>query len=447
MVTASQQDAFHGEGKTPGGAPFPTNARPAISGTGDRPACTGATRRCEFWTWGAAAMRPACCTTHLATLLAFTSDLLTRHAIFHWLDYGSLLGAVRDGRFIPWDSDVDFGCLARDTNRVLALHREVVDAGYFMSADHSCIRIHLSKVNLLHVDLYPWWQDGGRLQLYWENVDYQFFPPAYLAKLEPVQLEGGLYPAPAPVHDFLVGHRYGPDYLIPQRQDEWRHPGQPTAVQAHRRKAQASVHFPENLRRLHDALATTALAERYWVWRELLHAWMQEDLHAGHGPPNAEFGLLTTDDAVFHQSVPALIAAGFVPHSVFVNSQERAVHYVLRKDGSLFHFYLFDRRQDAALYWLHLPVVSVAGASLEFIGRLPMTGWATMERVERRWRAPAAPESWQTAPSGNPQHGAPASVRLPQDRSIVQRQFWRGDGSPEQMLPPGTPDFQHRGAR
>jgi hypothetical protein len=44
----------------------------------------------------------------------FTHELLTKHGIVHWLDYGSLLGAVRGGELIPWDNDVDFGFLGSD---------------------------------------------------------------------------------------------------------------------------------------------------------------------------------------------------------------------------------------------------------------------------------------------------------------------------------------------
>ena len=59
--------------------------------------CTRESQRCEFWTQGEEYLRPACCTQHLKDLLFYTHDLLRRHGIPHWLDFGAVLGAVRGG--------------------------------------------------------------------------------------------------------------------------------------------------------------------------------------------------------------------------------------------------------------------------------------------------------------------------------------------------------------
>ena len=83
-------------------------------------------------------------------LIGFASELLARHSIVHWLDYGALLGAVREGELIPWDPDADFGILQRQEREVLALAEEVTGAGHRLAAsDQGVIQIRYSEINEL----------------------------------------------------------------------------------------------------------------------------------------------------------------------------------------------------------------------------------------------------------------------------------------------------------
>jgi hypothetical protein len=188
--------------------------------------CTPRTKRCDFWAWGAANVRPPCCTAHMIRLAAFVDELLARHGILHWLDYGTLLGAVRDGQLIPWDEDVDFGILAADAEAVRALRREIESAGHRLDlAEYpDVLRIQLSKANQIHVDLFTWHERDGVLAhgadrtWDWPGMqDRSAFPRAYLEPTEKILLHGRRYPAPSPVDTFLREHRYGDGYLTPVR--------------------------------------------------------------------------------------------------------------------------------------------------------------------------------------------------------------------------------------
>lgn len=200
-------------------------ASEAMIAAASRPPCTRHTRACDFWNRGTDAVRPECCTEHLRELLGFASELLARHGIVHWLDYGSLLGAVREEKLIPWDSDGDFGILQRDEPKVLALAEEIATAGHQLDASmKGVIRIRYSDVNAMPVDLFLWEaRDGLLLPL--EDTDYAWpgmasrlaFPERFIAPLGEVSLHGRRFPAPSSVHEFLRDHRYGPGYAVPAR--------------------------------------------------------------------------------------------------------------------------------------------------------------------------------------------------------------------------------------
>jgi len=41
-------------------------------------------------------------------------DFLDEHGVHYWLSFGTLIGALRHGDFIPWDDDIDIGIWAED---------------------------------------------------------------------------------------------------------------------------------------------------------------------------------------------------------------------------------------------------------------------------------------------------------------------------------------------
>lgn len=52
------------------------------------------------------------------TLLRRFKEICDCHNITYWLDYGTLLGACRNGGFIPWDDDIDIGMMRLDFEKL-----------------------------------------------------------------------------------------------------------------------------------------------------------------------------------------------------------------------------------------------------------------------------------------------------------------------------------------
>lgn len=56
-------------------------------------------------------------------------EIFDRHKIEYWLDEGTLLGAVREKKFIEWDHDIDFGVWVETIPKIIPLFDEIRKEG------------------------------------------------------------------------------------------------------------------------------------------------------------------------------------------------------------------------------------------------------------------------------------------------------------------------------
>lgn len=59
-------------------------------------------------------------------LLKLFDKICQKYDIEYWLDYGTLLGAVRHGGFVPWDDDIDVSMLRKDYDKFVKIFPEEI---------------------------------------------------------------------------------------------------------------------------------------------------------------------------------------------------------------------------------------------------------------------------------------------------------------------------------
>lgn len=94
----------------------------------------------------------------LDILLIFKS-IVDKHNLSYWIDYGTLLGAVRHGGFIPWDDDIDVSIMEDDIEEFQEIfERELPDNYEFVN--HWIGRVYRivkkDSEYLSFIDIYPY---------------------------------------------------------------------------------------------------------------------------------------------------------------------------------------------------------------------------------------------------------------------------------------------------
>lgn len=60
-------------------------------------------------------------------LLNFLDNVCKKYDLEYWLDYGTLLGAVRHRGFVPWDDDIDVGMMRTDMLNLAEVFQSEID--------------------------------------------------------------------------------------------------------------------------------------------------------------------------------------------------------------------------------------------------------------------------------------------------------------------------------
>jgi fukutin-related protein len=197
-------------------------------------------------------MTPQCCIDHVTGILRELHQVLAEHRVRWWMDYGTLLGAVRNPLLglpagqIPHDKDGDISFFGEDwpylkealgiDGKPHSVHAEGTrqnehyewrgylviykaprtDRGMFSAGDS--VKVCVSEKNRVNVDIFPWYQlDGQRYRKWYVGCDRykgREFIETRLLPFTELPYADMMLPAPAEP-EWFCRHRYGVDWMTP----------------------------------------------------------------------------------------------------------------------------------------------------------------------------------------------------------------------------------------
>lgn len=95
------------------------------------------------------------------TLLKLFDEFCNENNLQYWIDFGTLLGAVRHKGFIPWDDDIDIGMLRDDYEKLIQLLSEYnhpyLNLDLARNKPYQCfIKIRYKGLRKLFIDIFPY---------------------------------------------------------------------------------------------------------------------------------------------------------------------------------------------------------------------------------------------------------------------------------------------------
>lgn len=145
------------------------------------------------------------------------ADILDEAGVTWWLSSGVLLGHIRDGAWIPWDTDVDLGIWPEDVARVREAFQR---AGWPFKRDRD------SQMWPVHgktkIDIHTHFREGDTIfKLHGKREHLRMDYPAHLFDdLQPTVYYLRRCLTPAPAEEYLEV-QYGEDWLTPKQDWQW----------------------------------------------------------------------------------------------------------------------------------------------------------------------------------------------------------------------------------
>ncbi len=155
-------------------------------------------------------------------------DLFAKRGLVPFLHYGTLLGAMRERDFIPYDDDVDMGLYGRDKDAFLKTFPELEAAGFSIAYIRddgytktkrtddasSNFRMYKFKRKDQELDIFLAFEKRTLFGKGWDIDGRVTIPYKFLATLDTVEFLGQSFAAPHDPIAFLV-NLYGKTWNVP----------------------------------------------------------------------------------------------------------------------------------------------------------------------------------------------------------------------------------------
>lgn len=95
-----------------------------------------------------------------ALLLEIFDKICNKYGCAYWLDFGTLLGAIRHKGFIPWDDDIDVGMMRKDYDKIIPILKKELSNEFIISdgieyGEWGITRI-IYKNSCIQLDIFPY---------------------------------------------------------------------------------------------------------------------------------------------------------------------------------------------------------------------------------------------------------------------------------------------------
>jgi len=83
-------------------------------------------------------------------------EILDKNRINYWLDAGTLLGAVRNGKIIGWDHDIDLATWYENVDRIVSIFPELKKRGFEANVTKEKLTIGIVRMgHTIQFNIYP----------------------------------------------------------------------------------------------------------------------------------------------------------------------------------------------------------------------------------------------------------------------------------------------------